>query len=46
MINKEITKPSVSKSKYAHLALEASINLGKWDQFKNWISFLDEEHKN
>ena len=29
-----------NKPKLAHLAIEASINLGKWDQVKAWLPSL------
>ena len=35
-----------NKPKLAHLAIEASINLGKWDQVKSWLPSLPSKHEN
>jgi hypothetical protein len=37
-------KSQNNKSKLSHLAIEASINLGKWDQVKNWLPSLPSDH--
>jgi hypothetical protein len=44
-----MSKPQTAqtnRARFAHLAIEASINLGKWEQVKSWTQFLDEEHSN
>ena len=40
----QASKSSSNKSKLSHLAVEASINLGKWDQVQGWLSNLSPEH--
>lgn len=40
MIQKQMNKPQANRNKIAHFAVEASINLGKWDQVQNWIPYL------
>lgn len=43
--NQAIKNPN-NKSNLAPLAVEASINLGRWDQVKTWLSNMPENHDN
>ena len=38
------TRNQSNRGKLAHLAIEASINLGKWDQVQAWLPSLDVNH--
>jgi hypothetical protein len=44
IITKEISRPQTNHARFAYLAIEASIILGKWEQVKSWTQHLDEEH--
>jgi hypothetical protein len=38
-----MVKPLAVRARFAHLAVEACLNLGKWEQAKKWVGQLDGE---
>lgn len=44
--NQSMKNPNPTyKSNLAPLAVEAAVNLGKWDQASNWLDFMDKMRK-
>ena len=40
IIEKENPKSSANKSKFAHFAIEAAVNLGQWEDAKTWVPYI------
>ena len=46
LCSNQFSKNQLFKSRLSPLAVEASINLGKWDQVRAWLPNIPENHEN